>query len=164
MKIKSLIILPFFAAGIATAEDLPKPFVQYDANKDGGVQYLEFAKAKKGEFDALDRDRSKSLTLAEASEAPAVESDDFFALPGFDEIDTDKNEVLTLSEYGSVVQKVFKALDASESGEADQVVTLADFAAAKKNAEAEAAKLGANAAAEAAKKGSKKGSVPKKKE
>lgn len=157
MKFRSLLLLPFALSGLALAEDgVPKAFVAYDSDKDGSVTYIEFAKVKKSEFDALDRDRSKSLTLQEAEKAPSVEADDFFALPSFDEIDADKDETLTLSEYGTSVQKVFQYLDAIEGGQEDKIVTLTEYVAAVKIQQAKAAAAGPGAAATAARKGSQK--------
>lgn len=159
MKKRFLIPLISLAfAGFAAAEEAPKAFQAFDVDKNGSVAYLEFAKAKKAEFDALDRDRSSSLTLAEAEKAPSVEADNFFVLPSFDEMDKDSNSTLTLAEYGAGVQAVFNYLDGIQGGELDKIVTLPEYLAAVKKAEAEAA---AGVAAKAATKGSKKGSQSK---
>ncbi|MFT5468319.1 MAG: hypothetical protein ACI8UO_003428 [Verrucomicrobiales bacterium] len=159
MKKLSLIPLISLAfAGFASAEDAPKPFQTFDADKNGKVAYLEYAKAKKGEFDALDRDRSRGLTLAEAEKAPMVAEDDFFSLPSFDEMDSDSNQTLTLAEYGTGVQTVFNFLDAIKDGEMDKIVTLPEYLMAIQKAKVAAA---SGTAASAATKGSRKGSQAK---
>ncbi|MEM1295341.1 MAG: hypothetical protein AAGH89_08245, partial [Verrucomicrobiota bacterium] len=128
------------------------------------VRYVEFAQKKVTEFQALDRDRSKTLTAAEFEKSEPIAEWDLFALPEFAKMDTDGDANVAFKEYGSAVKKVFDTLDAIESGSPDGQVAKGEYLAAVSQKKAEAS---AAAAAMAAQKGSaaqKKGSTtqPKK--
>lgn len=146
------------------------PFRALDRDGDKVVTYLEFATKKKTEFDAMDRNRDRSVTqeeheaasLAEAETAAAEEEGskvfkaDVFALPEFKAMDKDQDLAVSLMEFGDGVKSTFSALDAMESGETDERISLVEFQVAVQQAKAKAMQ------AEALKKGSApKGSAPK---
>ena len=153
------ILLSFSVLGLTLADEVS--FAKHDGDKNGEVTYKEFATVQKVQFDALDRDRSKSLTMQEALKAEPVGEFDLFALPPVKEIDTDGNEVIALAEFGAAVKGVFEKLDTIESSAANGAIAKTEYLAAVSKAKTAAAKA---AAASAPAKGSAakaKGSAPK---
>ena len=155
---KITLILPFALLSSVFADEAS--FAKHDGDNNGEVTYIEFAKVQKLEFDKLDRDRSKSLSMDEAGKAEAVDQYDLFALPAAQEMDANGDQQVALTEFGAAVKSVFDKLDAIESGSADGKVPKAEYLAAvsKKKAAAAAAKTAKDPKGSAAK---KKGSAPK---
>ncbi len=153
-----LFLLPLCLTSSLLADD--SYFTKYDADGDESIRYVEFAKQKLTEFQAMDRDRSKTLTAKEYEAGEPAAEWDLFALPEFAKMDTDGDKNVAMKEFGSAVKQVFDMLDTIETGTSDERVAKGEYlaAVAKKKAAASAA-----AAANASQKGSagvKKGSAP----
>ncbi len=102
-------------------------FTRYDANQDGTITYVELAWGKKVDFDKMDRNRDKNISAAEYGTPAAVESAsealDLFATPEFKLIDTDANQMLSLTEFEKTVAAMINQCDTN----ADNAVSLAEY-------------------------------------
>tara|TARA_R110002096_G_scaffold292391_4_gene486935 strand:- start:9449 stop:9937 length:489 start_codon:yes stop_codon:yes gene_type:complete len=162
MKKLTALSLSLLFATVALADE--SHFTKYDADGDQAVRYIEFAQKKVSEFQALDRDRSKTLTSAEFEKSEPAAEWDLFALPEFAKMDVDGDANVAFKEYGSAVKKVFDTLDAIESGTPDGQVVKGEYLAAVSQKKAAASAAAAATAAQKGSAGLKKGSTtqPKK--
>lgn len=104
-------------------------FSYYDRNRDGKVEYVELAVAKKtDEFDKMDRNRDKLLTSKEFASVPVEKKGDsnFFVTPHFANLDADSDGAVTLKEFGTAIKALIQHIDSS----GDNSVTAEEYAAA----------------------------------
>ena len=133
MKILSII------SGIATlavsSAYADETFAVYDTNSDKSVTYEELARAKKLEFDNLDRNRDQSVSIeefAKLNEEPPAEYDLFHS----SNFETEEGTTsISLAEYGGQIRLMINRLDTT----ADNAVSQEEYAAAVTDAKAKAA-------------------------
>ena len=84
-------------------------FQAIDSNGDGKVDLDEIKKAAAAKFDALDRNRTGTLTRREVGRLRLNRKD-------FAAADPDKDGTLSKDEYLAVVEQRFKAADTKQAG------------------------------------------------
>ena len=89
-------------------------FQAIDSNGDGKVDLDEIKKAAAAKFDALDRNRTGTLTRREVGRLRLNRKD-------FAAADPDKDGTLSKDEYLAVVEQRFKAADTKQAGGTDAV-------------------------------------------
>ncbi len=166
----SITLILAISAGAVFADET---FEKYDANRDKSITYVELAQAKKREFDKFDRNRDKAVSMeefemaAKAEESEAAKSKpessasgekmampkiDLFQTPAFGKLDGDKDQRVSLAEFGASIKAIINTLDTS----ADMAVSTEEYMTAMSSAQKAAA-----SAAPGLKGSAPKGSAPK---